>query len=84
MASNGTSQSTQSASQQAISAQAQAQSAAASANIITALTSVLKNSSGENVQNDRIATLLLQNMTQLSELARQGKINQQQIMQVRL
>ena len=56
---------------------------AANNSIISALTTVLKNSGAEAVQHDRIATLLLQNMPQLSELAKQGKLNQQQILQVR-
>jgi transcription initiation factor TFIID subunit 12 len=33
--------------------------------------------------NERLAAVLLQNMNQLNDLAKQGKLNQQQIMQVR-
>ncbi len=35
------------------------------------------------MSNDRLAAVLLQNMNQLTDLAKQGKLNQQQIMQVR-
>ena len=83
MATNGSNQ----PSQQQQPAQQPPQSANqpnASANIIAALTSAFKSQTGEPFQNDRIATLLLQNMPQLTELAKQGKLNQNQIMQVRL
>jgi hypothetical protein len=33
--------------------------------------------------NERLAAVLIQNMNQLNDLAKQGKLNQQQIMQVR-
>jgi len=35
------------------------------------------------MSNDRLAAVLLQNMSQLNDLAKQGKLNQQQIMQLR-
>lgn len=53
------------------------------ANIITALGSAFKSQTGEPVSNDKIAQLLIQNMAQLGELAKQGKLNQQQIMQLK-
>jgi transcription initiation factor TFIID subunit 12 len=52
------------------------------ASIITALGSAFKSQTGEPLSGDKIAQLLLQNMPQLGELAKQGKLNQQQIMQV--
>ncbi len=51
--------------------------------IITALGQAFKTQTGESMQHDKIATLLLANMSQLSELAKQGKLNQSQILQVR-
>jgi transcription initiation factor TFIID subunit 12 len=48
------------------------------ANIITALTSVFKSPNGES-----LAQLLEQNMGQLGELMRQGKLTAVQIQQVR-
>ena len=53
------------------------------ANIITALGNAFKDPSGAALPNDRLAAVLLQNMNQLNDLAKQGKLNQQQIMQVR-
>jgi len=53
------------------------------ANIITALGNAFKDPSGAALANDRLAAVLLQNMNQLNDLAKQGKLNQQQIMQVR-
>ena len=53
------------------------------ANIITALGNAFKNQNGEPITGERIARLLTQNMGQLEELARQGKLNAQQIQQVR-
>lgn len=50
-------------------------------NIITALGNAFKDS-GAAMSNDRLATVLWQNMSQLTDLAKQGKLNQQQIMQV--
>jgi transcription initiation factor TFIID subunit 12 len=52
-------------------------------NIITALGNAFKDPSGASMSNDRLAAVLLQNMSQLNDLAKQGKLNQQQIMQVR-
>lgn len=54
-----------------------------SANIITALGNAFKDPSGATMSNDRLAAVLLQNMSQLTDLAKQGKLNHQQIMQVR-
>ena len=53
------------------------------ANIITALGNAFKSQNGEPITGERIAQLLAQNMGQLGELARQGKLNPQQIQQVR-
>jgi hypothetical protein len=53
------------------------------ANIITALGNAFKDPSGAALPNDRLAAVLIQNMNQLNDLAKQGKLNQQQIMQVR-
>jgi len=58
-------------------------SSANTANIITALGNAFKDPSGASMSNDRLAAVLLQNMNQLNDLAKQGKLNQQQIMQVR-
>ena len=52
------------------------------ASIITALGNAFKTQTGDPLPGDRIAQLLLQNMGPLGELAKQGKLNQQQIMQV--
>ncbi|OBZ70672.1 Transcription initiation factor TFIID subunit 12 [Grifola frondosa] len=53
------------------------------ANIITALGNAFKSQTGDPMSGDRIAQLLLQNMSQLGELAKQGKLNQAQILQLR-
>jgi len=53
------------------------------ANIITALGNAFKNQNGESITGERIAQLLAQNMGQLGELARQGKLNHQQIQQLK-
>lgn len=53
------------------------------ANIITALGNAFKSQNGDPVPGERIAQLLAQNMGQLGELARQGKLSPQQIQQVR-
>jgi hypothetical protein len=53
------------------------------ANIITALGNAFKDPSGAALPNERLAAVLIQNMNQLNDLAKQGKLNQQQIMQVR-
>jgi hypothetical protein len=58
-------------------------SSANTTNIITALGNAFKDPSGASMSNDRLAAVLLQNMNQLNDLAKQGKLNQQQIMQVR-
>jgi len=52
------------------------------ANIITALGNAFKDPSGAFLPNGCLATVLIQNMNQLNDLAKQGKLNQQQIMQV--
>ena len=57
-------------------------SSANTTNIITALGNAFKDPSGASLTNDRLAAVLLQNMSQLTDLAKQGKLNQQQIMQV--
>ncbi|OCH92481.1 hypothetical protein OBBRIDRAFT_791226 [Obba rivulosa] len=51
--------------------------------IISALSTAFKSSNGDPLSGDRIAQLLLQNMSQLSELAKQGKLNQAQILQLK-
>jgi len=53
------------------------------ANIISALGAAFKTREGEPLPGERIAQLLIQNMGQLSELAKQGKLNHQQIMQLK-
>ncbi|TDL26073.1 hypothetical protein BD410DRAFT_564785 [Rickenella mellea] len=75
MATNGTSQPAGQQNQNLSSAQ--------SMNIITALGQAFKSQTGEPIQNDKIASLLLANMGQLSELAKQGKLNHQQILQLK-
>ncbi|CCL98664.1 uncharacterized protein FIBRA_00666 [Fibroporia radiculosa] len=52
-------------------------------NIITALGNAYKTQTGEPLQSNQIAQLLIQNMSQLSELAKQGKLNQAQILQLK-
>ncbi len=54
----------------------------AATNIITALGAAFKSQTGDPLPGEKIAQLLLQNMSQLGELCKQGKLNQQQIMQV--
>ena len=54
------------------------------ANIITALGNAFKDTSGAALPNDRLAAVLIQNMNQLNDLAKEGKLNQQQIVQVSL
>ncbi|KAH8107952.1 transcription initiation factor TFIID subunit A-domain-containing protein [Cristinia sonorae] len=63
--------------------QPQQQQAAPTASIITALSTAFKAQNGDPLPGERIAQLLIQNMGQLSELAKQGKLNQQQIMQLK-
>ncbi|KAG2051540.1 hypothetical protein BDR06DRAFT_958787 [Suillus hirtellus] len=53
------------------------------ANIITALTSAFKSQNGEAASSTRIAKLLEQNMGQLGELMRQGKLTAVQIQQLK-
>ncbi|TFK53723.1 hypothetical protein OE88DRAFT_1626515 [Heliocybe sulcata] len=53
-------------------------------NIVAALGHAFKSHTGEPLSNDKIAQLLLANMPQLGELAKQGKLNQAQILQVSL
>lgn len=55
----------------------------APANIIAALSTAFRSSTGESLQNDKIAALLMQNMEQISELAKQGRLTQAQIQQAR-
>ncbi|KAG2071998.1 hypothetical protein BDR04DRAFT_1191652 [Suillus decipiens] len=52
-------------------------------NIITALTSAFKSQNGEAASSSRIAQLLEQNMGQLGELMRQGKLTAVQIQQLK-
>lgn len=54
------------------------------ASIITALGNAFKSQTGDPMSGDKIAQLLIANMGQLGELAKQGKLNQSQILQVRL
>ena len=51
-------------------------------NIITALGAAFKNQTGDPLSGEKIAQLLLQNMPQLGELCKQGKLNPNQIAQV--
>ncbi len=51
-------------------------------NIITALGNAFKSQTGDPLSGEHIAQLLIQNMSQLGELAKQGKLTQQQINQV--
>ncbi|KAH7913255.1 transcription initiation factor TFIID subunit A-domain-containing protein [Hygrophoropsis aurantiaca] len=53
------------------------------ANIITALGNAWKDQNGGPLSGEKIAQLLVQNMGQLGELAKQGKLNNQQIQQLR-
>jgi transcription initiation factor TFIID subunit 12 len=52
------------------------------ASIITALGNAFKSQSGEPMPAEKIAQLLVANMSQLGELTKQGKLNQSQILQV--
>ncbi|KAI0310655.1 transcription initiation factor TFIID subunit A-domain-containing protein [Amylostereum chailletii] len=60
-----------------------AQTPPATASIITALGNAFKTENGEQPQNEYIAKLLNDNMGQLSDLAKQGKLNSQQIAQLK-
>ena len=51
-------------------------------NIITALGNAFKTQTGDPLPGEHIAQLLIANMSQLGELAKQGKLTQQQIAQV--
>ena len=51
-------------------------------NIITALGNAFKSQTGDPLPGEHIAQLLIANMSQLGELAKQGKLTQQQIAQV--
>lgn len=53
------------------------------ANIISALTKALKGQNGAPLTGDQLAHWLHQNMTQLSALAKEGKLTQGQIIAVR-
>ncbi|KAI0692023.1 transcription initiation factor TFIID subunit A-domain-containing protein [Cerioporus squamosus] len=61
----------------------QASTSQQTANIITALGNAFKSQTGDPLSGEHIAQLLIQNMSQLGELAKQGKLSQQQINQVR-
>lgn len=61
---------------------ASATNGAGASSIITALGAAFKTQTGDPLPGEKIAQLLLQNMNQLGELAKQGKLNHQQIMQV--
>ncbi|EPT04559.1 hypothetical protein FOMPIDRAFT_1039917 [Fomitopsis schrenkii] len=58
-------------------------SASNTANIITALGNAYKTQTGDPLPSDKIAQLLIQNMSQLSELAKHGKLTQAQILQLK-
>lgn len=51
-------------------------------NIITALGNAFKSQTGDPMPGEHIAQLLIANMTQLGELAKQGKLTNTQISQV--
>ncbi|KII92417.1 hypothetical protein PLICRDRAFT_89019 [Plicaturopsis crispa FD-325 SS-3] len=53
------------------------------ASIITALGNAFKTQTGDPLSGDRIAQLLIANMSQLGELAKQGKLNHQQVLQLK-
>ncbi|KAI0645749.1 transcription initiation factor TFIID subunit A-domain-containing protein [Trametes meyenii] len=52
-------------------------------NIIAALGNAFKTSNGDPLSGEHIAQLLIANMSQLGELAKQGKLSQQQIVQLK-
>ncbi|KAI0745955.1 transcription initiation factor TFIID subunit A-domain-containing protein [Earliella scabrosa] len=52
-------------------------------NIITALGNAFKSQTGDPLPGEHIAQLLIANMSQLGELAKQGKLTQQQIAQLK-
>lgn len=51
--------------------------------IITALGNAFKSQTGGQLDNTQIAKLLQNNIGQLGQLAKEGKLSQQQILQVR-
>ena len=53
-------------------------------NVITALGNAFKAQRGDPMSDEQIAQVLLQNMPQLGELARQGKLTQTQMSRVRV
>jgi transcription initiation factor TFIID subunit 12 len=57
-------------------------SQAQAASIITAIGNAFKSKTGDPLPGDQIAQMLLQNMGQLGQLAKEGKLNQQQIQSV--
>ncbi|KAF7428016.1 Transcription initiation factor TFIID subunit 12 [Pleurotus ostreatus] len=52
-------------------------------NIVNALSSLLKNKTGETVANEQITQALISNMSYLHELAKNGKLDQNQILQLK-
>ncbi|KAF4567354.1 Transcription initiation factor TFIID subunit 12 [Pleurotus pulmonarius] len=52
-------------------------------NIVHALSSLLKNKTGETVANEQITQALISNMSYLHELAKNGKLDQNQILQLK-
>lgn len=81
-ASSSSSITSASASQTQTSQQQQQQQPQATASIIAALSSAFKSSTGESLQNDKIASLLLANMEQITALEKQGRLTHAQIQQV--
>lgn len=67
---------------QATASQSQPPQAANAASIIQALGNAFKSQTGEPMSAEKIAQLLVANIGQLGELAKQGKLNHQQILQV--
>ncbi|KAL7281656.1 hypothetical protein ACG7TL_004973 [Trametes sanguinea] len=63
--------------------QQQQQSSQAQPNIIAALGNAFKSQTGDPLSGEHIAQLLIANMSQLGELAKQGKLTQQQIVQLK-
>ncbi|KAI0675351.1 transcription initiation factor TFIID subunit A-domain-containing protein [Trametes maxima] len=63
--------------------QQQAQQPGQPPNIIAALGNAFKTSNGDPLSGEHIAQLLIANMSQLGELAKQGKLSQQQIVQLK-
>ncbi|KAI0663469.1 transcription initiation factor TFIID subunit A-domain-containing protein [Cubamyces menziesii] len=69
--------------QQQTAQQAQSQQQQAQPNIIAALGNAFKSQNGDPLPGEHIAQLLIANMSQLGELAKQGKLSQQQIVQLK-